>query len=88
MKRMYLTPATDEDSELSRPRTEVSSWGDREEDTPSSVASLERPSVSAPVDLDILQLQCQEYHKGGDGDSARECGGSDAERKQTVKKVG
>ena len=88
MKRMYLTPATDEVSELSSPWTEVGSCGDRVEDTPSSVATLERPSVSVPVDLDTLQLQGEEHHKGRNSDSTRECAGSDAERKQTVSKVG
>ena len=88
MKRVYLTPATGEVSELSGPLTEVGSWGDRVEDTPTSVATFERLSVSAPVDLNTMLLHGKEYHKGGKGDSTRECGSSDAERKQTVSKVG
>ena len=88
MKRMYLIPATDEVSELSRPWTEVSSRGDRVEDTPSSVASLERQSVSPPVDFDTLLLHGKEHHNGGNGDTTRERGGSSADRRQTVKEVG
>ena len=83
---MYLTAATDEVSELSRPWTEVSSR-DRVEDTPSSVTTLERESVSPPVDFGTLPLHGKEHHKGGNGDSTRECGGSGADRRQTVKKV-
>ena len=85
---MNQTAATDEVSELSRPWTEVSSCGDRVEDTPSSVASLERQSVSPPVNFDTSLLHGKEHHKGGNGGSTRECGGSDADRRQTVKKVG
>ena len=85
---MYLTPATDEVSELSRAWTEVASFGDRVEDTTNSVATIERPIVSAPVDRDAPPLQGEEHHEGRNGDSGGECGGGDAERKQTVKKFG
>ena len=90
MKRIYLTPVTGAAgvSELSRPWTEVGSWGDRVEHTPTSVATLERPSVPSPVNLDTLLLQGEEHHNGGKDDSTRECGGSDTERKQTVSEVG
>ena len=88
MKRIYLTLATDKVSELSRPWTEVGSCGDSVEDTPSSVTSLERQSVPSPVDLGTLPLHGKEHNKGGNGDSTRECGAGDAERKQTVSKVG
>ena len=88
MKRIYLTLATDEVSELSRPWTEVGSRGDRVEDTPSSITTLERQSVPSPVDLDTLPLHGKEHHKGGNGDTTRECGASDAERKQRLAKLG
>ena len=85
---MSPTPAIDEVSKLSRPWTEVASFRDRVEDTTRSVATIERPIVSAPVDRDALPFQGEEHNEGGNGDSGGECGGGDAERKQTVKKVG
>jgi len=66
-------------SEFSRPWAKVSSFGGGVEDTPRSVATVERSSVSTPVDPDVLQLQGEEHHKGGYGDSTGERGGSDAE---------
>ena len=89
MERMYLTPATDEVSELSGRWTEVGSFGDGVEDArPISVATLERSSVSAPDDVDTLLLQGEEHHNGGNDDGGRECSASGAERKQTVRGVG
>ena len=55
-------------------------FGDRVEDTPRSVATVERSSVSAPGDSDPLSLQGEEYHEGGNGDTTRERRGSNAER--------
>lgn len=65
----------------------MASFGDGVEGTPGSVATVERSSISAPVDLDTLLLQGEEYYKSGKGDSTRECGGSNAERKRAVSKV-
>ena len=84
---MYLTLATDEVSELSRPWTEVGSR-DRVEGAPIPIAAVDRQIVSAPIDCDIMLLQGEEQHNGGNDDGARECSASDAERKQTVRKVG
>ena len=52
----YLTLTTDEVSKLSRPWTKVASFGNVVEDAPSSVTTLERSSVPAPLDLDALLL--------------------------------
>jgi len=65
----------------------MTSLGDGMEDTPRSVATTERSSVSAPLDSDPLSLQSKEYHKCRNGDSTGEGGGGDAERKQVVCKV-
>ena len=70
---------TDEVSEFSRPWAKVSSFGDGMEDAPRSITTVERSSVSAPLDLDTLQLQGEEHYKGRYGDSTGERGGSDAE---------
>jgi len=75
---MHLITAIDEVSELSRPWTEVGSWGDRVEDArPIPIAAVVRQIVSAPVDADTLLLQGEENHNGGNYDSGRECGASD-----------
>jgi len=71
-------------SELSGSWTKVTSFGDGVERTPRSVATAERTSVSAPIDMDTLSLQGKEYHKCGNGDSTRERRCSDAERKRAV----
>ena len=76
---------TDEVSELSRPRAKVTSFGDGVEDAPGSVATFERSSVSDPVDLDTVQLQSEEYHKGGNGNTAGECGDGEAETQREVR---
>ena len=78
---------TDEVSELSRPRAKVASFGDGAEDAPGSVATVERSRVSDPVDLDTMQLQSEEYHKGGNGNTAGECGDGEAETERGVRSV-
>jgi len=65
----------------------MTSLGDGVEDTPRSVATTERSSVSAPLDPDALSLQGKEYHKCRNGDSTGEGRGSYAEREQAVCKV-
>lgn len=62
-------------------------FGDGVEDAPGPVATVERSSVSAPYDRDTLLLQCEEYHKSGKGDSARERGGGDARMGRVVNEV-
>ena len=54
------------------------------EDTPRSVTTRERSSVPAPVDLDPLLLQGEEYHKGANGDGTRERGRGDTEGERAV----
>ena len=54
------------------------------EDTPKPVTTRERSSVSAPVDLNPLLLQGEEYHKGANGDGTRERGRGDAEGERAV----
>ena len=78
---------TDGVSEFSRPRAKVSSFGDGVEDTPRPIAPVERLSVPSPVDFDTLQLQGEEHHKGGNGDSTGERGGSDAETERAIRKA-
>ena len=58
------------------------------EDTPRSVTAIERPSVSAPVDLDALLLQREEHHKSGKGDSTRERGRGDTKMKRASAEPG
>ena len=88
MKHKVFRTNDDEVSKLSRPRTKVSSFGNGVEDAPSSIATAERSSVSAPLDLDALLLQRKEYHKCGNGDGTRERGSRDAEREQEVRRTG
>jgi len=84
MKRQPPIPRVNEISELSRPWTEVGSFRNVVEDAPGSVATLERSSVPAPLDSNALLLQSEEYHKGGDGDSARERRGGDTKTERVV----
>ena len=76
---------TGEVSELSGPRAKVTSFGDGVEDAPGSVATVERSGVSDPVDLDTVQLQSEEYHKGGNGNAAGECGDGEADTERGVR---
>ena len=82
----YLTPTIDKVSKLSRPWAKVASFGNVVEDAPRPVATLERSSIPAPFDLDALLLQSEEYHEGGDSDSARECGGSNTKTERELAK--
>ena len=78
---------TDKVSEFPRPWTKVASFGDGVEDAPRSVATVERSSVPAPVDLDTVQLQGEEHHEGGNCNTTGECGDSEAETEQGVRKA-
>ena len=62
----------------------MTSFGNGEEDTSRSVTTVEWSSVSAPVDLNTWLLQGEEHYKSANGDSARERGGSDAERNERL----
>lgn len=74
--------------ELSRAGTKVSLRGDGEEDAPRPITTVERSSVSTPIDLDTLLLQGKEHHKSRNCDSARESRGSNAIKKRAISKVG
>jgi len=66
----------------------MSSCGDGVQGTPRSVATVERSTVSTPIDLETLLLQGEEHHKSGNRDSAGERRSSDAETKRAISKVG
>ena len=74
----YLTPTADVVSELSESWTKVTSFGDGVEDAPRSVTTVEWPSVSAPLDPDLLVLQGEEHHESRNGNSTSECRRGDA----------
>jgi len=78
---------TGEVLKFSRLRAKVTSFGDGVEDTPRSVTTVKWQSIPAPVDLDTLQLQGEEHHKGGNRDSTGERGGSDAETERVVRRA-
>ena len=44
-------------------------FGGGVEGAPRPITTAERSSVSTPIELDILQLQGEKYHKGGNGDA-------------------
>ena len=80
-------PTAGEVLEFPRSRAEVAFFWDGVEDTPRPVTTRERSSVPAPVDLDPLLLQGEEYHKGANGDGTRERGRGDAKGERAVIKT-
>ena len=79
---------TGEVLKFSGPWAKVTSCGDRVEDTPGSVTTRERPSVSTPIDRDPLLLQGEEYYESGNGDGTRERGRGDAKSERAVRESG
>jgi hypothetical protein len=64
---------------LARTRTEVLSVGQPLEDGASTVDTHEGDAVTGPVDFNAPLLQDEENDQSGDGDSAGEGSGGDAE---------
>ena len=85
---LLCLPVTGEASELSGSWAEMTSFGDRMKDTPRPVATVKRSSVPAPVNLDALSLQEEEYHEGRNSDTTRKRGCSDAKMEQWLAGLG
>jgi len=73
------------DLELADSRTKVLTSSKGLESWARSVESLERQTITAPVDFDTLLLQGEEYDQGRKCNGARESGGSDTGRGKKIR---